>query len=162
MTLGIIVRNSSTFSQGSSRRVLPVLAKRSRSRISPNATCGHGLLAILMSVTTQFRPPVARRYKRYIVTGSATFRRSGKECRGALLNVGQGGVLVRPDSLYREGPDLSLLFQVVGYPETVATPALIVGTKTDLLAIKFRQQPAGIDTLLRWLEQENCTWSGVA
>ena len=115
-----------------------------------------------MGVTTQFRPPVARRYKRYIVTGSATFRRSGKECRGALLNVGQGGVLVRPDSLYREGPDLSLLFQVVGYPETVAAPGRIVGTKTDLLAIKFRQQPAGIDTLLRWLEQENCTWSGVA
>ena len=56
----------------------------------------------------------------------------------------------------------SLLFQVVGYPETVATLGRIVGTKENLQAVKFREEPAGLDALLRWLEQENVTWSGVA
>lgn len=84
---------------------------------------------MLMSVNAQSRPPVARRYRRYIVSGSVVFQGPGGESRGALLNVGQGGLLVRTDSLYRGGLDLSLLFQIVGYSETVATLGRILGTK---------------------------------
>ena len=97
---------------------------------------------MLMSVSVQSRLPVARRYKRYIVSGSVVFQGPGGESRGALLNLGQGGVLVRTDAHYREGTDLTLRFQVGSDPETFSTLGQVVGTKADLLAIKFLEEPS--------------------
>ena len=100
--------------------------------------------------------------KRYIVTGFVALQTAAGDSRGKLLNLGRGGMLVRSDAPYREGTELTIRFQVGGDPETFTALGEVVGTKEDLLAIKFPDQTAGLDALLRRLEQENCTWSGVA
>lgn len=102
-----------------------------------------------------------RRYKRYIVEGSVTFQNSEGES-SALLNVARGGVLVRTDTLCREGTVISLRFKVASYPETFASRGQVVGTKQKLMAIKFLERPKGLETLLGWLDRENCPWAGVA
>ena len=114
-----------------------------------------------MSMSVQRRPPVARRYKRFIVTGSVALQSAAGEFCAKLLNLGRGGMLVRTDVLCREGTELGLRFQTGSYPETCAALGEVVGAKEDLLAIKFRGEPARMDALLCWLERENVTWSGV-
>ena len=101
-----------------------------------------------------------RRYKRYIVKGSVVLQCSAGESRGTLLNLGKGGVLIRSKTVHTEGEKLSFCFDVRGYGETFKARGLVVGTQADLSAIKFLAEPAGIEALLLWLDQENCTWSG--
>lgn len=117
---------------------------------------------MIMSVSPQSRPPIARRYKRYIVTGSVELESSSGKSRGTLLNVGKGGVLARADTIHREETELALHFHVAAYPETFAALGHVVGTKEDLLAIKFLEEPEGIAFLLDWLDLQHCIWSGVA
>jgi hypothetical protein len=115
----------------------------------------------LMSVNVQNRPLVARRYRRYIVDGSAAVQGPLGESRGALLNVGQGGILVRTDVPQAQGMDLTIQFHLYSYPETFASRGQIVGIKDSMLAIKFLEEPQGLRLLLAWLQLQNCTWSGV-
>jgi hypothetical protein len=101
-----------------------------------------------------------RRYKRYIVTGTATLQTAAGESRASLLNFGRGGMLVRTDMLCPDGTELLLSYEVGGYPETCVARGKVVGSKPGLLAIMFFEEAA--EVLLRWLEEANCTWSGVA
>ena len=115
-----------------------------------------------MTLSVNSRTPVnRRRYKRYIVTGPLAVQGPGGESRGTLLNVGQGGILVRSDTTFKEGADLSLTFQVAGYPETFAVQGRVVGTKADVLAFKFLTEPSGLDMLVRWLDLQHVAWSSV-
>ena len=117
---------------------------------------------MLMGATVKSRTPLTRCHKRYIVKGSVAFQGPGGESRGALLNVGQGGILARTNATHEEGATLTLHFHVAGYPETFATRGQVVGTKGTLLAIKFLAEPEGITFLLDWLDLQHYTWSGVA
>ena len=101
-----------------------------------------------------------RRYKRYIVEGFVTLDCALGKANGALLNLGQGGILVRVAGRYRAATIVSLRIQLENYPEMLATSGQVVGTQDGLVAIQFLEKPMGIELLLNWLEQENCTWSG--
>jgi hypothetical protein len=114
-----------------------------------------------MLIGAENRTRLTRRCKRYIVNGSAVLEGPGGESRGLLLNVGQGGILVRTNAAHEEGSNLTLYFHVSGYPETFAGHGQVVGTKGILSAIKFMEEPEGIKFLLAWLGLQHCTWSGV-
>ena len=114
-----------------------------------------------MSGSAKNRARVTRRYKRYIVKGSVVLQGPGGGSRGMLLNIGQGGILVRTDNAQPTGVDITLLFDVTGYPETFGMWGQVVGINGSLLAIKFLDEP-DIGFLLDWLEFQHYAWSGVA
>ena len=117
----------------------------------------------MMIMSTGVFRPVTRRSKRYIVKGSAVLQTPSGESAGALLNLGQGGMLVRTDVPYKKGTELALRFHVGGSsPETITALGEVVGAKEDLLAIKFLKKPTGIEFLLDWLDLQHCLWSGIA
>ena len=103
-----------------------------------------------------------RRFKRYIVRGSAACKGRQGETHGALLNLGEGGLLVRAESPYQGKTDISVLFHVTNYPNAIASEGRIVEISGDLLAIEFLAKPNGLDMLLHWLEEAHYAWSGVA
>jgi hypothetical protein len=108
-----------------------------------------------------------RRYRRYIVKGSVIINpalpeAAGDATVGELLNIGLGGVLLRSKTIPREGTRVSLRFSFDGYPEKTLAEGQVVGTKPDLMAVKFLEQPAGIDAVLNWLEQEHYPWTANA
>jgi hypothetical protein len=110
-------------------------------------------------------PPEARerrRYRRYIVKGSVVVLHSSAEIAGELLNLGFGGVLVRTKIVHPEGTRVTLTFQFNGYPEETSAQGLVVGTKPDLMAVKFLEEPAGIESVLNWLEMEHYPWTANA
>jgi len=55
---------------------------------------------------------------------------------------------------------LSLRIQLENFPELIGVFWRVVGTQNGLLAIQLLEKPAGIEFMLNWLEQANCTWSG--
>lgn len=114
-----------------------------------------------MSVGVQSRSPVARRSKRYTVTGSAVFQSLGGDSRGALLNFGKGGILARTDTTHPWGTKLNLHVHVAGYPETFAIRAQVVRVNEHLVAIKFLAEPEGIAFLIDWLDLQHRAVSGV-
>jgi hypothetical protein len=67
---------------------------------------------------------------------------------------------MRSDVIHPEASSLSLRCRVEGYPEELSSFGRVVGTQPDLMAIQFLTPPAGMDSLLRWLDQENCPWTG--
>ncbi|HWP83779.1 MAG TPA: PilZ domain-containing protein [Terriglobia bacterium] len=100
-----------------------------------------------------------RRYRRYIVSGVVRYGTETTESAGSLLNLGWGGLLVRSRVVYTGGTNLTLLFQVEDYPETIHAKARVVGTQPGLMALRFLHPPDGIDLLLRWLEFGNAPWT---
>jgi len=114
-----------------------------------------------MAQAVQTRTPLARRHKRYIVSGSVVFHASGAESRGTLLNIGKGGLLAQTDAKHSWRTSLSVHFHVTGYPETFATTAEVIRIRGELLAIEFWDEPAGLALLLAWLELQHCVWSGI-
>jgi hypothetical protein len=108
-----------------------------------------------------------RRYRRYIVKGSVIINlalpeAAGDATVGELLNIGLGGVLLRSKITHQEGTRVSLNFEFDGYPEKTSAEGQVVGTKPDLMAVKFLEQPVGIDAVLCWLEQEHYPWTVTA
>ena len=116
-----------------------------------------------MSMAAKKSTRVTRRYKRYIVNGSVVLQGTRGESRGTLLNLGQGGILVRTDTAEPQGVDITVLFDVAGYLETFAMKGQVVGINGTLLAIKFLDDlDMAFLLLLDWLDFQHCTWSGVA
>ena len=101
-----------------------------------------------------------RRHRRYILPGQVRFRINSFEASGELVNFGQGGLLMRSRVALPVGTQMSLRVQASCYPSAFETPAEIVGVKNALMALKFLEQPHGVQELLLWLERENFPWTG--
>lgn len=102
-----------------------------------------------------------RRGVRYIVGGEVIFHTGSPESCGVLVNIGRHGMLVRTNVRVPEGTKLQVGFTVEGYPMTVQGFSQVVGASTDLLAIKFLDEPGELRQLFQWLEQENFPWTGL-
>ena len=102
-----------------------------------------------------------RRSVRYIVGGEVVFHTGSPESCGALVNIGRYGMLVRTNVCVSEGTKLQVGFTVEGYPTTVRGLSQVVGAGTDLLAMKFLDEPPELSQLLQWLEQDNFPWTGL-
>ena len=114
-----------------------------------------------MSIDLQSRTPLARRHKRYIVSGSVVFRSSEGTTCGQLLNIAKGGLLAQTEAIHPWKAKLSLLFDVTGYPERFPIWGQVVRIDGSLLTINFLEEPEAIEYLLNWLELRHCAWSGV-
>ena len=101
-----------------------------------------------------------RKHRRYIVRGRVMFTMNSLDLWGDLINFGYGGMLVR--ARYEIPENSKLEFRVVAYcyPEMFSVPGQVVGGRESLLAIKFLERTDRAMDLLRWLEVENCPWTG--
>ena len=102
-----------------------------------------------------------RRSLRYIVGGEVVFHTGSPESCGALVNIGRHGMLVRTNVRVPEGTKLQVGFTVGRYPMAFQGPSQVVGANTDLLAVKFLDEPRALPQLLQWLERENLPWTGL-
>lgn len=139
-----------------------MLARVSRIQFCPRTLSALGLMGTSMRTQSYVvATKECRRYRRYIVDGFVTLDCVLGETTGTLLNLGQGGILVKVAGKYRAGMFLSLKIQVENFPELLEAFGRVVGIKHDYVAIHYIEEPAGLKLLLNWLEQENCTWSGL-
>ena len=98
---------------------------------------------------------------RYIIGGQVIFHTGSPDSSGALVNLGQHGMLVRTHVQVPEGTEFRIGLAVEGYPTPLQGDARVVGARQDLLAIRFLREPDGMIRLLQWLSQENVPWTGL-
>lgn len=101
-----------------------------------------------------------RRHRRYIVSGQVKLRTESFVVQGELVNFGQGGMLVRSGLVLLVGTQMRARVTAFCYPYAFDVAGEVVSTKNALMAIKFLEQPNGVQELLYWLEQENFPWTG--
>ena len=95
-----------------------------------------------------------RRYKRYRVSGQAEFRFGGVRATGELLDIGNGGVLMRSEEIPAQQTSLAFSFAVEGYPKALQAQGRVVYTQLNTLAVMFLGKVEGLEELLRALEQK--------
>jgi hypothetical protein len=98
---------------------------------------------------------------RYIVGGEVMFHAGSADSCCQLVNIGRYGMLVRTNVQAPEGSTFEIGFAVDGYPHPFRAEGRIVGSRQDLLAIRFAREPQEIGVLLEWLSRENIPWTGV-
>jgi hypothetical protein len=98
---------------------------------------------------------------RYIAPGEVIFHTGSPDSCGQLVNIGRHGMLVRTNFRASEGSTYHIGFAVDGYPHAFRAEGQIVGSREDLLAIKFVREPDEILQLLEWLGRENIPWTGL-
>jgi len=105
--------------------------------------------------------PERRRSLRYIVSGQVIFYTGSPDSCGDLVNLGEYGVLVRTNVCVPAGTRFRIGITVEGYPVPFQGESQVVGTGSDLLAIKFSGEMAELAQLLQWLDRENVPWTGL-
>ena len=101
-----------------------------------------------------------RRYRRYIVAGTVRFVLNFGAGSSELVNLGEGGMLIRATAVLSEGAAGTFHVVPSRYPLEFEIEAEVVGAKDDLVAIRFLQEHHTVSALVQWLEQENCPWTG--
>ena len=104
--------------------------------------------------------PERRRYRRYIVSGTATLSVGGQEITADLVNFGFGGLLLRSPLQISVGTTLKVRVLAFCYPNPFEVSVQVVGGREMLVAGKFLERTAGAHELLLWLEQEHFPWTG--
>ena len=105
--------------------------------------------------------PERRRNVRYIVGGQVIFHTGPPDSSGALVNLGQYGMLVRTNVRVPAGTQFRIGVTVDGYATPLRCESQVVGIYSDLLAMKFLGAMAELAPLLQWLDRENVPWTGL-
>lgn len=105
--------------------------------------------------------PERWRSVRYIVSGQVIFYTGSPDSCGDLVNLGQYGMLVRTNVCVPAGTRFRIGITVDGYPVPFQGDSQVVGTGSDLLAMKFLGEMAELAQLLQWLDRENVPWTGL-
>ena len=100
-----------------------------------------------------------RRYRRYIVSGTVRFVMNFGAGSTELVNLGEGGMLIRAANILSEGAEGAFHVVPSRYPIEFEVEGRVVGGKDDLVAIQFLQKHHTVSALIQWLEQENCPWT---
>jgi len=103
-----------------------------------------------------------RRYKRYSVTGQAEWWTDSTKTPTELLDVGNGGVLLRSQVTLAQGTQFGLRFTVDGYPEKFETRGRVVRTQMDIVAVMFLEEPVGLRQMLIWLDEQEQAKTGTS
>ncbi|OFW45079.1 MAG: hypothetical protein A3J28_00765 [Acidobacteria bacterium RIFCSPLOWO2_12_FULL_60_22] len=101
-----------------------------------------------------------RRYRRYIVRGEVKLRSGSVETSGGLVNLGQGGMLIRSGVALAEGREMTIHAKVAGYPNPLEVPGRVIRVQDELTAIQFLKPLDNGHELLLWLARENYPWTG--
>jgi hypothetical protein len=101
-----------------------------------------------------------RRYRRYIVSGTVRFVTNLEAGSGDLVNLGDGGILIRSGVALPEGTEGSFHVVPSHCPFEFEIQGRVVGVKGDRMAIRFLQRNQTVAALIQWLERENFPWTG--
>ena len=94
-----------------------------------------------------------RRYKRYPAAGQAEFSTASMKATGELLDIAEGGVLIRSLVKPSDGIGATVRFAVSDYPRVFVADGQVVRVQMSTLVIKFFGKPPELDELLQWLER---------
>ena len=101
-----------------------------------------------------------RKHRRYIVSGRVRFVAGFDSGLGSLVNLGEGGILIRSRALFQKGAKATFRVSPVGCPIELEIEGQVVGVKDDLMAVRFLEERREVLDCLRWLASENCPWTG--
>jgi len=79
---------------------------------------------------------------------------------GVLVNLSEGGMLMRSDFVLPVGTTGTLHFTPSNGPFEIEAEGEVVGVQGDLVAIRFLQKPETASWLMQWLEREHYPWTG--
>ena len=103
-----------------------------------------------------------RKHRRFIVSGRVRLVRGFDTALGSLVNLGEGGILVRSQVPYPEGANATCQVSPRGCPIEFEIEGQVVGVKDELMAVRFLEERSEVSLCLRWLASENCPWTGTA
>ena len=108
-------------------------------------------------------PSKRRAHKRFIVAGSARLATDETSITGELVTLGGGGMLVRSDATPSRGSQIGVEFSVPGFTgdSPLQGAGTVVWTRPGKIGVRFDDVPRGFNSLLQWLENNNCSWSGI-
>jgi hypothetical protein len=101
-----------------------------------------------------------RRFRRYIISGEVELRMSYLETVAELVNLGEGGLLVRGQIALPEGSLITARVKPARGPFNLEIHGEVVGGKGNLMAVRFTEAPRNINEMLCWLQMENLPWAG--
>ena len=106
-------------------------------------------------------PTIERRnHRRFIVSGRVRIVKGFDTGLGSLVNLGEGGILLRSRALFPEGAKATFHVSPSGCPIEFEIEGQVVGVKDDLMAVRFLEERQEVSYCLRWLASENCPWTG--
>ena len=101
-----------------------------------------------------------RKHRRFIVSGRVRIVRGFDSGLGSLVNLGEGGILIRSRALFPEGAKATFQIHPAGCPIALEIEGQVVGVKDSLMAVRFLEERREVSDCLRWLASENCPWTG--
>ena len=100
-----------------------------------------------------------RLYRRYIVQGVVELRGDSGKASGELVNIGQGGMLIRVSLALPPGSKVTVHAALLGYSHALKASGQVAGVRDGLLAVQLIEEPNGLYELLLWLARENVPWT---
>ena len=101
-----------------------------------------------------------RKHRRFIVSGRVRFVTGFDSGLGSLVNLGEGGILIRSRALFLEGTKATFHVCPSGCPIEIEIEGQVVGVKDDLMAVRFLEERLEVSDCVQWLANENCPWTG--
>jgi hypothetical protein len=101
-----------------------------------------------------------RKHRRFIVSGTVEFARKSEKGSADLVNLGEGGMLIRNGVTFPEGTEVSFHVAPVHCPVELDIRGQVVGVNEGLMAVRFLEQRQEVSFCVQWLARENCPWAG--
>jgi hypothetical protein len=77
-----------------------------------------------------------------------------------LVNIGEGGMLIRNGVTFPEGTEASFHVTPVHCPVELDIRGQVVGVNEGLMAVRFLEKRPEVSFCVQWLARENCPWAG--
>ena len=110
-------------------------------------------------LSERFDSPEQRRHIRYERAGSLRLDCQGHCYTGAVVNVGNGGILFRPDAPTPRGARGTVVLQIKGFPTTMAGEIRVLRRNRWGVAAAFISSPTELRQCIPWLPnrtEETC------
>jgi len=106
-----------------------------------------------------------RKHRRFIVSGKVRFVAGFDSGLGTLVNLGEGGILIRSGALFPEGTKATFQVYPSRCPIELEIKGQVVGVQPagvndSLMAVRFLEDRPEVSDCVRWLASENCPWTG--
>ena len=101
-----------------------------------------------------------RKHRRFIVSGRVRMVSGFDSGLGNLVNLGEGGILMRTRALFPEGTKATFQVQPSACPIEIEIEGEVVGVKDDIMAVRFLEKRPEVSACVQWLANENCPWTG--
>lgn len=101
-----------------------------------------------------------RKHRRFIVSGKVQMVTRFDFAPATLVNLGEGGILIRSRDPFPEGTRGTFHISPVACPFEIEIQGQVVGVKDDLMAVQFLERQTEVSDCVQWLANENCPWAG--